>query len=110
MLNGGSCRYSCTDTDAPPNLRVVLRGRADRDGLAPSASQARHLPHSVREESEGISPLVPLGEMGRGTRARGGAENGHQQMSVHLSAEPLLHTAHFVIRAVHTPRSHPKSP
>ena len=52
------------------------------------ASSAPPPSKEPREESEGISPLVPPGETGRGTRTRGGAENGHKQMSVHLSADP----------------------
>jgi len=88
---------------------VVRTSRTpDRDSLAPSASQARHLPHCLREESEGISPLVPPGEMGRGTRARGGAENSHQQTSVHLSADALRTTAGHVPDSSR-PGSFPKS-
>ncbi len=77
------------------------------------ASSAPPPSKEPREESEGISPLVPLGEMGRGTRARGGAENGHKQMSLSLFRVVIPHTYDVLpadASAILTgPRSFPKS-
>jgi hypothetical protein len=54
--------------------------------FCPSASQARHLPHFVREESEGISPSALRGRWAEGRGPEGGSR------IVPLTSNPVLQT------------------
>ncbi len=66
--------------------RAVEDGSRSRlASLAPSSSQARHLPHFVREEKN-LSPVL----RGRWAEERGplgGSDSSHQHTNIRLSAD-----------------------